>query len=773
MKKLQLIFAFCVLFCASASAVGQWQTYLSYIDIKTIAQSSNKVFALSSGALYSLDKRDLSLETYSKITGLSDNNISDILFDSRNELLFIVYGNSNIDLITTNGIFNIPDLRQKTMTGSKKINSICFDGDFAYLSTDFGICKVNLKKREFSDTYIIGDKSTPISVKAVALQGDSIFAAMDNTFYAAAINKNLSDFQNWKQVNFPETGSKNSNLMVFDKQLFLLKENKRVYRKENNTWTLFAENIEKINISQNRLNLTKTNKISSYASVSGSPIETTTTVTCRNAMYDETRKQFFIAAAGYGLARINEQNNFASFAPSGPVYNDPFIMRFVGGRLFVITSGTWVGDNLTGASDRIPGAVMIYDGNSWLNIAEQDVPNLGTNRPFVSLLNIVVDPDDHTHFFVGSHRSALHEFKNNTYYAHHNSDNTNGAIQVFSPSSPYYAQTINGLTFDNDGNLWMVQGYVANQIKVRKKDGTWKSFYIPGFTNKETPQQLLIDNYGLKWVNTPRSGVGILVFDDRGTIDDTVDDRSLFMTAFVDQDSHSFTSTSYHCFALDKNDPKKMWIGTHNGAIIVSDTKTAFNENFTIQRIKIPRDDGSGLADYLLENEPVNFILVDDANRKWIATSTSGVYLVSENGTETILHFTTENSPLLSNYVKSIAINPVNGEVFFATDLGIVSYMGSATEGQKSFKNIYAYPNPVRENYEGVISIIGLMENTNVKITDVAGNLVYETISNGGMATWDGTNITGQRVSTGVYLAVCSDSGGSEGGIVKILIINK
>ena len=772
MKRLQLLFAFCVLFCSLANATGQWQTYLSYIDIKTITQSPNKVFALSSGALYSLDKRDLSLEIYSKITGLSDNNISDIIFDNRNELLFIAYENSNVDLITTGGIFNIPDLRQKSMTGSKKINNVGFDGDFAYLATDFGVCKVNLKKREFSDTYMIGDNSTPVSVKAVALKGDSIFAVTENVFYAAAVNKNLSDFQNWRQINFPETGSKNKNLMVFDNQLFLLKENKKVYRKDNNTWTLFAESVENMNVSQNRLNLTRTNKISSYANALGSVVETTTTVTCRNGVYDEMRKQFFIAAEGYGLAKIDEQNNFASYTPSGPVYNDPFIMRFVDGKLYVITSGTWVGDNFTGNTS-IPGAVMIYDGNWWHNITNDDIPD-AASRPFRSTLNITINPNDVTNFFVGTWGKALYEFRNNAFYKRYDKDNSDGTIVLTNPANPDHPQRIDGLTFDKEGNLWLTQCAAANAVIVKKKDGTWKSFYFPDFTAKETTQQLLIDSYGFKWVNAPRKGPGVFAFDDNGTIDNTADDRhSPFINSFIDQDNHSFTSTSYHCFALDKNDPKKMWIGTDNGAIIVPDTKTVFNENFSIQRIKIPRNDGTGLADYLLESEPVSFILVDDANRKWIATFTSGVYLVSEDGTETLLHFTTENSPLLSDYVKSVAINPASGEVFFATDLGIVSYMGDATEGQQSFKNVYAYPNPVRENYEGVISIVGLMNNSSVRITDIAGNLVYETTSNGGMATWDGTNITGKRVGTGVYLAVCSNPDGSEGGVAKILIINK
>jgi len=197
-----------------------------------------------------------------------------------------------------------------------------------------------------------------------------------------------------------------------------------------------------------------------------------------------------------------------------------------------------------------------------------------------------------------------------------------------------------------------------------------------------------------------------------------------------------------------------------------------YNSDYTCSRVKIPRNDSTNYADYLLVGENVIAIAIDGANRKWIGTRASGVYLMSENGQKTIQHFTVSNSPLLSNNIMSIAINPVTGEVFFGTDQGIVSYQSDANEASTSFGDVYAYPNPVRQGYTGVITITGLMENSQVKITDITGNLICETVSNGSIATWDCKDVHGRKVSTGIYLAICANADGTQSAITKILVIN-
>lgn len=225
-----------------------------------------------------------------------------------------------------------------------------------------------------------------------------------------------------------------------------------------------------------------------------------------------------------------------------------------------------------------------------------------------------------------------------------------------------------------------------------------------------------------------------------------------------------------YSIAQDKNGA--VWVGTDIGPFLFNNLSKVYDAGYTCSRVKIPRADSTNLADYLLVNEKIKAIAIDGANRKWLGTETSGVYLMSANGQQTIQHFTTSNSPLLSDNILSIAINPVTGEVFFGTDQGLISYQSDASDAGDTFGNVYAYPNPVRQGFTGVITITGLVENTQVKITDINGNLVCETVSNGSLATWNGKDVHGRKVNTGIYLAICANADGTQSTITKILVIN-
>lgn len=264
----------------------------------------------------------------------------------------------------------------------------------------------------------------------------------------------------------------------------------------------------------------------------------------------------------------------------------------------------------------------------------------------------------------------------------------------------------------------------------------------------------------------------IFSFDDNGTLDNISDDKTVTLTKVYDQDNKEINfcgSANLRSIAQDKNGA--LWVGTTEGLFLINDPNKMFNNNFRVYRIKIPRNDGTGLADYLLGTEEIKAIVVDGANRKWIGTASSGIYLVSEDGLETIHHFTSENSPLLSNAIQSIAINEQTGEVFIGTGNGLISYQSDAIEGGNKFKNVRAYPNPVRPEYNGIITITGLVADTQVRITDINGYLIYETQSNGGVATWNGCNASGEKVATGVYFAHCVSADGKQKHITKILII--
>jgi hypothetical protein len=215
----------------------------------------------------------------------------------------------------------------------------------------------------------------------------------------------------------------------------------------------------------------------------------------------------------------------------------------------------------------------------------------------------------------------------------------------------------------------------------------------------------------------------------------------------------------------------EMWIGTSQGLAILSNPSIIFNtekENFDARQIIIKV--GSNY-EIFLGKEQINCIKVDAANRKWIGTP-NGVWLVSEDGYQVIKNFTTLNSPLLSNNVMEIGIDESTGEVFFGTEKGIISFMGDASESLDNFNKVEIFPNPVRPDFTGSVSIRGLVNKATVKITDISGKLVYETISNGGFASWDGRNFNGKRVSTGVYLIFAASKDGEQTHVGKILFIN-
>lgn len=318
----------------------------------------------------------------------------------------------------------------------------------------------------------------------------------------------------------------------------------------------------------------------------------------------------------------------------------------------------------------------------------------------------------------------------------------------------------------------MVSCETQHAVSVLMKNGDWASLHYPEIVKASNFGRTIFDKRGWLWATSSRieSG-GLFCLNYNGTIADTSDDQHRFITRFTNQDGALLEQLAVYCIAEDKEGV--IWIGTNRGPLVLNNPSRYFNDNFYCTQIKVPRNDDSGLADFLLVNEAINAIAIDGANRKWIGTASNGIYLISADGMETIHHFTEENSPLLSNSIVSIAIHPRTGEVFIGTGKGLVSYQSDATEAENSFKesNVRAYPNPVRPNYSGVITVTGMVYDSDVKIVDTAGHLIYQGTSLGGQFTWDGRNKQGRRVATGIYMVLAADSEGKEGIVTKIAFI--
>lgn len=753
-------------------AMGKWRTHFAYNLVDQIAQSENKVFAVSEGTLFSIDKRDGSMEFYSKVSGLNGTIISRIEYDEINKILLIIYQDGNIDFFSSDGVKNLPDFYNKQMSANKAVNHILFHDNKAYLSCNFGIITLNMLKMEVQDTYYIGDNASEVKILNTTIQNGNIYAISDTEiFFATASNPHLISYESWsKMTNLPGSGNY-QQMLGFGENLILLRGGKLHMQDKTGTWNDLDPNATYTGI------VVSGNYLQGYTEESAfvfdkqlAKSQITNLNTIKDGIYDNSTSKFWFAGDLKGVAeyQLNSSESAIKFyLPEGPAVNTPQYLKFAGEKLFVLPGEKWVGPAAR------PAHVMIYENNKWKNISHKTIEKSLTDILVQDFSSIAIDPDDDKHYYITSASTGIYEFKNDEFVNHYDLNNSNIEKALNLPW--YYYQWVDNIVMDSEKNLWFTNDLVQSGVKVLKNNGEWDKFEFSGVSIKQSLGKILItqQNPNVKWVLSRRDSPGITVFDDNGTISTKNDDKNIFRSSFNYTSSGETKTIAPSIFyTMEQDKTGTIWVGTNNGPLLFNNPTNAFNSDFFCTRIIISRNDGSGLGDYLLENQDIRTISIDGANRKWLGTETSGVYLVSENGQETIHHFNTQNSPLPSNSILSTAINPVTGEVFIGTSMGLVSFQSDAAESGNTFENVYAYPNPVRENFSGLITITGLIEKTNVKITDVAGNLVFETTSNGSIATWDGKNKYGQKVSTGVYLGICTSPLGDESTTVKILVIN-
>lgn len=766
-----------LLCCGAASAqlpMGTWRTHFSYGVVEQIANAHDQVYALSNGALFAVSKEYGSLQFYSKIEGLNDLKIANIAYNERYKALMIVYENANIDLLFDDGsVENIPDIGQKSLTYSKRVNDIYFSGDLAYLSADFGIVVVNLARREVKETYFVGENGGAVAVQALCTWQGRHYAITSADLLSADTSSLLVNYANW-HTDTTATVAAKRDLFTFDNKLWLLSADSTLYSNAGSGWQAHTElgKVGEARISAGMLLLKHSyNTIRSYNTQLEA--QTIATLNARDMLYDGAKRTYWIAESRNVRSLNTTTHQVAIYAPNGPLLKYDYAMRCIGTRLYVLPGSRWTDYSR-------PGYLMTYEDGEWSYVAPAAMKATPANTTSLKelypqgLVDMAVDPADATHFFIASWGLGVYEFRNNTFHQLINADNSalESALPDKYPGSGFYYYTrVGAVTYDANGVLWMTNELSAQPIKYRLSNGNTYAYHSPEIAANNSTQALLASNQNTnqKWVLISRGSGYLYVFDDGGTPALPTDDKRRRFNEFTDQDGKVSTPTFAWCMAQDHDGD--VWIGTTAGIIVAPNTSAVFEPNYRFKKIKIPRNDGTNEADYLLDNENINAIVVDAVNRKWIATSASGVYLVSADGTETIEHFTTDNSPLLSNTVLSIAINGVTGEVFFGTDNGIISYQGDASDAHDDFNTLRAYPNPVREDFRGKITFTGLVANTTIKVLDMAGTLVYSTTSNGGTATWDGCRIGGERVSTGVYFVLCTTPDKKVHSRTKLLVV--
>lgn len=754
-------------------AIGQWQEYLPYNKPISVTAANGRVYCATNGGLFWVSILDNSMHHLSKLNGLSDIEAVKVNYNPTNKKVLIVYKNANLDIIEVNGsITNIPDIKNKSLFGNKTINNVYMNGQYAYLSCGFGIVVLDMEKEEIKDSYNMDPAGAAINIRAITMDGQYIYASTDTGIFKALKNSNLSIYTSWSKMTGIPVGIYNA-IEVINGKLFANFSKKltsnidgqdEIYVYENGSWntalTQFHVSYRGLKNCKGKLLLTTEGAILLYDDATGfisvyNNFNGSNEMIFLDADIDDD-KNLWMADQTFGLIKNKDFSASSEvFFPSGPVSINVYAMAIGGDNLWVVPGGLTPANGNTYTKD----GVSILTDDQW-TILKGKYPSTNVNLDSIfDLVNVAIDPVNPKRVFASSFAHGLVEFYDKKPVKLY--DDSNSPLQPVAPGGSVWTY---GLAFDEDNNLWIGNSNTPAYLVVKRTNGTWKSLDFTGITSKLYISQVLIDKSNQKWCVVPGGG-GLLVF--KGGVNDAPSNANTKLLSVAIGNGHL---PSPGVFSLAEDKDGEIWVGTDKGICVFYNPEGVFSgQNFDAQQIKLEQD---GNVQLLLETETIQAIAVDDGNRKWIATAGSGVYLMSADGTKQIHHFDTKNSPLFSNNVKCLTINHQTGEVFFGTEKGIQSYHGDAVEGNEDFTDVYAYPNPVKDNYTGPIVIKGLVENTIVKITDISGTFVCELNSIGGQAVWDAKNFKGERVSTGVYMVFCTNQEGSKKIATKIMVIN-
>ncbi len=794
MKKALLILLILLPFLSKAQlATGEWKVYPVFADkITTMLETSEKVYYLSQGNLFSYDKDTEELYSYLVVNKLSDKEISNIYYNKTNRYLLISYESGNIDLLYDDGkVVNMSDIKDAIMTSEKTINDVAFGNNRIYVATAFGLVVFDDQKHYVIESGIYNKK-----LEVIEVVGNNILTFYNYAVYTSNIEDSHMSFDSFVKIT---EGVINDFKTINNRQALFLNDNV-------NTLQLVTFDFEK-NICVSRNNLGYNGCEYVVESKDAFFVFNSTSIGIINAEGNLTTIELPSELQGKSISMWNDANTLwagdagglgqyqikdgavtvlkDTFKPESTTVKDAFYLSLGNsGKIYVASTGSHVAFN--SFSDYTMSQINAISNGNIENALPTMNKNTNKNGPaygydgfLFASHKVMEDPEDPNTIYIGSFWDGLYKVTNGVSNLKY--DWTNSTITCVEGG---WACEVQSFDFDRNNNLWVLQVNDVGKPQLhmlkaalRKNDTTtaadWKSINLGNFEFGKDNLIHVCKKSNMILISQGKWDSSLTGYDTKGTYDNTSDDEFVIWEKFIDQDGKGFDPTYICAIAEDKNG--KVWLGTDNGVVEITKPANLTNPDMNINRIKVPRNDGTQLADYLLESIIVTSIAVDNSNRKWIGTETSGLYLVSENGDEIIEHFTMANSLLPSNKIYSLLCDPTNNSVYIGTDVGLVQYSSTSAPSEEDYSNVYAYPNPVRPEYTGWITIKGLMEDSLVKITDAAGNLIYTTQSEGGMVAWDGCNTNGQRVKTGVYYVFASqseDGQSSTGAVTKILVVN-
>lgn len=759
-RLLYLLFLFVVQITFAQSNLS-WQGYFSYTQIKAVSESSKAIYAASENALFSKNNNTNIIKTTTTIDGLSGETITALYYSKTFNKTIIGYQNGLLTVINESdgSILRVVDIINKNLPANiKRINNFMEYNGIVYVSTDFGIVQFDLTSSKFGDTYFIGDNGVEIKVSQTAVFNGFIYAATSSGIRKGDItNPNLIDYKQW-QVN--ATGNWSGIGALGD--LFAVNTNGYIhkYNAGSNTFNGFLQLSEPtVNFRSNSDHFIATTPSSVLIYNNQMVLERQINKDLIPDMFSSFScatiidNTIFIGTAENGLitTSLSGASLFENITPIGPSRNNIFAMQATPNQLWTVYGDYDIQYNPYPLDYY---GISKFTAAGWLNIPFDGVIDAK------SISRITINPGNEKEVYASSFFSGLLKIQNDTPSILYNQTNSALESLAISPPNPNYIDIrINGTVFDRSGNLWITNCRVANGLKMLSPNGQWKSYAMDKILtdyNSNDFGKMVIDKYDTKWIATNKNGV--IGFNQS---------NNMFRKITFGENQGNLSVPDVRALAIDNRN--QLWIGTTKGLRVLYNVSDFQNESqLTTESIIIIEDN---LAQELLYEQFITDIEVDGANNKWIGTADAGIFMVSYNGQETKYHFTTDNSPLPSNVINDISINSGTGEVFIATSKGLISFKGIATSASENLNNVYVYPNPVRPEYEGTVKINGLLNKANVKITDVAGNLVFEATTEGGTLEWDTTAFGKYKVASGVYMIFVSAQDGSETKVKKVMII--
>ena len=736
-----------------------WKGYFSYNEIKGMAQSPTAFFAASENALFSKNLNTNTLQTTNTIDGLSGETITAVYHSAAFNKTIVGYENGLMVVINeADGTMqNVVDMVNNNVAQNlKRINHFMENEGMLYISCDFGIVQYNIATSGFGDTYRIGDLGREIKVSQSVVFEGYIYAATESGILRGALNnKNLNDYQQWIQI----AAGGFTNVASFRNALFAISNSGLMQRLEGAVFVPFYQfpiSANDIRKNSDYLIVTTPNTVSLFnqnlslvLQINNNQVaDNLPKFTCATIIGDT----IYLGTAENGVVTttISNPSVFELMNPDGPIRNNIFSIK-------ATTTNLWA---VYGDYDVFYNPVPLdyygiskYTNAGWQNTAYNQLRQ-AVDQEVASLVSITVNPKNEEEVYLSSFHSGLLKVKNDVPTLLYNQ--TNSGLESFVGGNTI---RINGTAFDRSGNLWVTNSIVKNGLKVLKTNGQWQSYNLENYfqvIGKFNLGRLTIDKNGTKWMVTRDDG--IIAFNENGNI---------FKKIKMGSEEGNLPINDARVTAVDNNN--QLWIGTRKGLRVLSSVDRFLSTGqMSTKAIIILEND---LAQELLYEQFITDIVVDGANNKWIGTADSGVFMLSPDGQKTLYHFTTSNSPLPSNTINDIDINGTTGEIFMATDKGMLSFKGIATDASENLSNVIVYPNPVRPGFEGTVKISGLLDKCNVKITDIEGNIVHEAFAEGGTIEWDTKAFGKYNVASGVYMIFISSRDGVETNVKKVMII--